>query len=245
LPEDCRSGLEGKLVSGRGLLASANGEPVLGRPTVFRRPPGYQLHDGVAGSLFTPMYEPSSRKLTGYTEIAKCRAWRRSRWWRPQVTSRPAGPPGWQDSIPGGRANVLENHVDAALVGDAANFVANFFVMLWLMVWSAPSSRALVSFFVGAGSGDHAPRQRISRSWMAALAYAAPGAEHQHVFAGGQLGAGRVSMCQAVLEDPAGTAAGFLERDDFPGQGQGNSLPGRGTNSAAAAGPIKVPKIGG
>src|SRR6266568_7901480 len=90
-------------------------------------------------------------------------------------------------SVPRGGADVFENDVYAAFVGDAADFFADFLSFVIDEVVCAQLF-GFLELFVAAGDGDDA-RAEESRDLNGGTADAAAGAEDQHLFAWLQFGA--------------------------------------------------------
>src|SRR4029077_722863 len=90
--------------------------------------------------------------------------------------------------IPCGGPDVFEDHVDAALVGDAADFLADF---LGLVIDEMVGAELLgfLKFFVAAGSGDDASAEEFGDLY-GGRADPAARPEDQHVFTRLQFGAG-------------------------------------------------------
>src|SRR5262249_54871532 len=82
--------------------------------------------------------------------------------------------------VPSGRADVFEDHIDAALVGDASDFIANFLRLVVDEVVGADIF-GLGELFIGTGSGDDTRAKKLG-DLNGGAAYAAASAEDENIF---------------------------------------------------------------
>src|SRR3989442_3509659 len=91
--------------------------------------------------------------------------------------------------IPSGYTDVLENNIDAALIGDAADFVADFLRFVIDEMIGAELF-GFLQLFIGAGGSDHARAEKLC-DLNGGAADTAAGPQDENILAGLQLGSSK------------------------------------------------------
>lgn len=140
--------------------------------------------------------------------------------------------------IPRNNADVFENDVDAALVGDAANLVANFLRFVIDDMVGAEFF-GFGELLVGAGGGNHM-RAKEFGDLYGGCSNAAACAEDEHIFAGLKFGAGEQHVPSGLEDQRDGS--GFFPLEIF---GIGEAVDLGDTDQFSAAAVNHVTKVRG